>query len=279
MPELRTRMIADVEGPRRRYGDAHRWGGARHGLASVLARCSLASRSDGKHEPRGMGPPGPPKLGPSDPRVGHRGRVTLLTKSIRISEWVERENRDGGHVCACGFGALIQVERRHHWSGGAALPPRSSSQVTTKEVQAIREEGLLTATAAARELGIGPTTLYQLEGKLFGPAERRGKRRIRIFTPEQVEQIRKKLRSATRLGMAPELLSLQEVARRAGCAASTLRCYLGAELPAGQRLGQPRGGWGFTAQEAEQIATWAKHHVRKRRSRRPSASRDVDRRR
>ena len=118
--------------------------------------------------------------------MGHRGRVTLLTKSIRISEWVERENRDGGHVCACGCGALIQVERRHHWSGGAALPPRSSSQVTTKEVQAIREEGLLTATAAARELGIGPTTLYQLEGKLFGPAERRGKRRIRIEEGEVV---------------------------------------------------------------------------------------------
>jgi hypothetical protein len=97
---------------------------------------------------------------------------------------------------------------------------------------------------------------------------REGKRRLRVFTPEQVEEIRETLRSTTRLGSEPALLSLDEVAQRAGCHRHTIERRMGKELPLGRRMSQPRHAWGFTPEEATQIATWVKLHLRARRLRR-----------
>lgn len=72
--------------------------------------------------------------------------------------------------------------------------PGTGPRSTTREVHAIREAGLLTAADVARALGIGKTTLYRLEGKLFEPVPRQGKRQMRVFTPDQVAVLRKALR-------------------------------------------------------------------------------------
>ncbi|AGP39499.1 hypothetical protein [Sorangium cellulosum] len=40
---------------------------------------------------------------------------------------------------------------------------------------------------------------------------------MRVFTPEQVEILRKVLREKTRLGPKPELVGLEELAGRAAC--------------------------------------------------------------
>lgn len=60
----------------------------------------------------------------------------------------------------------------------------------TKEVAAVRADGLLTSRDAARALGVGVTTLLRLEGAACPPVPRRGKRRLRVFSPETVEAIR-----------------------------------------------------------------------------------------
>ncbi|WP_437972232.1 hypothetical protein WMF04_24335 [Sorangium sp. So ce260] len=136
------------------------------------------------------------------------------------------------------------------------------------ETRQLKEAGLLTSTAVARMLGIGKTTLRRIDGTLFEPAPRQGSRKMRVFTPEQVELIRKTLREKTRLGPKPELVGLEELARRATCSMQTIRRRLGAELPAGRKLSQgPRAKWGFTPKEAKKIAAWVKRHVQRRRRR------------
>ncbi|XYH92934.1 MerR family transcriptional regulator [Sorangium sp. So ce1128] len=136
----------------------------------------------------------------------------------------------------------------------------------TMETRQLKETGLLTSTAVARMLGIGKTTLRRLEGKLFEPAPRQGSRKTRVFTPEQVEVLREELREKTRLGPKPELVGLNDVARRAGCSAQTIRRHLGTGLPPGQKLTEGlRAGWGFTPEEAKQIVAWARRHFRRRR--------------
>jgi hypothetical protein len=64
---------------------------------------------------------------------------------------------------------------------------------TTREVDRLREQGLLTSGAVAQMLGIPLNTLRGLEGRLFDPVPREGKRRLRVFTPEQVERLRSAL--------------------------------------------------------------------------------------
>ncbi|WP_437980737.1 hypothetical protein [Sorangium sp. So ce117] len=86
---------------------------------------------------------------------------------------------------------------------------------------------------------------------------------MRVFTAEQVEVLRER----TRLGPKPELVRLEEVARRAGYSMRTIRRRLGAELsPCRKLVEMPRARWGFAPQEAEQITAWAKLHVRNRTS-------------
>jgi hypothetical protein len=134
---------------------------------------------------------------------------------------------------------------------------------TTQESKRLREQGFFTSGAVARELGISLNTLRRLEGTLFEPVARHGTRGLRIFTASQVEELRRALLQKTRLGPKPELVGIGEVARRAGCAVQTIRKRLGKELPRGRKLTQgPRAWWGFTPEEAKQIAIWVRRHVR-----------------
>ncbi|WP_437933411.1 MerR family transcriptional regulator [Sorangium sp. So ce341] len=112
------------------------------------------------------------------------------------------------------------------------------------ETHQLKEAGLLTSTAVARLLGIGTTTLRRLEGTLFEHVPRQGTRKMRMFTPEQVEILRKVLREETRLGPKPQLVGIEELARRAACSMQTIRKRLGTELPAGRKLShEPRAKW------------------------------------
>ncbi|WP_437801290.1 MerR family transcriptional regulator [Sorangium sp. So ce693] len=93
------------------------------------------------------------------------------------------------------------------------------------ETRQLKEAGLLTSTAVARMLGIRKTTLRRIEGQLFAPAPRQGIRKMRVFTPEQVDVLRKTRREKTRLSRKPELVGLEEVTRRAACSMQTIcRC-------------------------------------------------------
>ncbi|WP_437994731.1 hypothetical protein WMF26_24990 [Sorangium sp. So ce185] len=124
----------------------------------------------------------------------------------------------------------------------------------------------MTSTSTARMLSIGTTTLRRIEGTLFEPAPRQGSRKMRVFTPEQVDVLRIALREQSRLDHKPELVGLEELAHRAACSMQTIRRRLGTELPAGRKLSQgPRAKWGFTPREASKIVAWVKRHVRRRR--------------
>jgi MerR HTH family regulatory protein len=72
----------------------------------------------------------------------------------------------------------------------ARIYDRPHPMATTREVDRLRGQGLLTSGAVARALGIPLNTLRGLEGRLFNPVRREGKRRLRVFTPEQVERLR-----------------------------------------------------------------------------------------
>lgn len=60
------------------------------------------------------------------------------------------------------------------------------------------------------------TTLRRLDGKLFEPVQRQGKRKMRVFTAEQVEVLREALRENTRLGLKPKLVGIEEVRGSSG---------------------------------------------------------------
>jgi hypothetical protein len=206
-----------------------------------------------------------PKPGTSDPRVRFKHRVQLARKAVPIAAWIEAENAKG-HTCACGCGKPIRVLRQHHWEGIPRYLRAHHPMAMTQETCRLREAGLLTLAVVTKDLGISATTLRRLEGKLFEPVARQGKRQMRVFTSEQVEVLRKALRENTRLGPKPKLLGLGEVARRAGCSAHTIRTRLGTELPPGRKLSEgPRAGWGFTPEETKQILSWARRHFKRRR--------------
>ncbi len=63
------------------------------------------------------------------------------------------------------------------------------------EIHELHEAGFVTANEAAARLGIPRTTLKYLEGRLYEPVERKGKRQIRVFTEDQIEALRKALPS------------------------------------------------------------------------------------
>src|SRR5688572_13213661 len=58
-----------------------------------------------------------------------------------------------------------------------------------RDVRAIREDGLLTVSQVAKELGIGQTTLRRLEGTAYPKIPRRGYREFRVYTRDEVEAI------------------------------------------------------------------------------------------
>ncbi|TKC98181.1 hypothetical protein [Polyangium fumosum] len=201
-----------------------------------------------------------PKPGASDPHLHVVGTVRVPSEKFCLSKWVEEENLHG-HYCQCGCGRRIRVLAWHRARGIPRFLRAHGPTGLTKETARYRAEGYLTATDVARQLGIGQTTLRRLEGKLFEQAPRRGTRKIRVFTPDQLPELQVLLKKETLLGPAPELIPLGEVARRAGCCRNTIRARLGKELPAGRLLTHPRTSFAFTPEEAEQIVAWIKQYV------------------
>ena len=188
----------------------------------------------------------------------------MAAEKFSLSEWVEEENARG-HYCQCGCERKIRVLRWHHAKGIPRFLRAHNPMAMTMETRKFRAEGYLTVADVAQQLGIGKTTLRRLEGKLFELAPRRGTRKTRLFTAEQMQSIRETLKEKTRLFPDAKLVPLQEVARQAGCAPNTLRRFTGKELPTGQLLAHPRKMWGFTPEEVTQIVAWVKQHIRTRR--------------
>src|SRR5690349_19732550 len=58
------------------------------------------------------------------------------------------------------------------------------------KVADLRAGGFMTSREAASVLGIGVTTLIRMEGVAYPVVPRRGKRGMRVFAPETVEQAR-----------------------------------------------------------------------------------------
>jgi hypothetical protein len=213
-----------------------------------------------------------PKPGSLDPPARLRSEVTFPIETFLLSEWIKEENQKR-RLCACGCGKRIRVRPRHHAQGIPRYVQGHHPMAMTKEIERLHAQGFFTSGAVARKFGISLNTLRRLEGRLFAPVARHGKRGLWLFTASQVEDLRRALREKTRLGPKPELVGIVEVARRAGCAVQTIRRRLGRELPRGRKLTQgPRAWWGFTPEEAKQIAIWVRRHVRRTRRRTAKAT-------
>jgi DNA-binding XRE family transcriptional regulator len=82
------------------------------------------------------------------------------------------------------------VLERHRWHGIPEYVRGHHPAAMTLEIATLRAKGYLTTKDVAAELGIGVTTLLRLEGEAYRPVPRLGKRRMRVFTRRQVEQLR-----------------------------------------------------------------------------------------
>jgi hypothetical protein len=142
-----------------------------------------------------------PKTDTSDPRLRLEGRVRVTREKLSVSEWVAVEDAKG-RICRCGCAKPIRVRRHHRRKGIPSYLPGHQPKDTTQEVGRLHEQGLLTSGTAARMLGIKLNRLRGLEGKLYEPVPRESKRGYRLFTAEQVEQIRQALGKATRPNVA-----------------------------------------------------------------------------
>jgi len=209
-----------------------------------------------------------PKTDTSDPRLRLEGLVHVTREKLSVSEWAAAEDAKG-HTCRCGCGKPIRIRPHHRRKGVPLYLQGHHPMATTREVGRLREQDLLTSGAVARMLGVNLKTLLGLEGRLFDPVPREGKRRLRVFTPEQVETLRSTLRETTGLGPQPVLVYLKEVARLAGCNDRTLCRYVGKDLPAGRRVVHPRRGLAFTPEEAKEIVVWVKRRRRGKQGRPP----------
>jgi DNA-binding transcriptional regulator YiaG len=136
-----------------------------------------------------------PKSDTSDPRLRLEGRVRATREKLSVSEWVAVEDAKE-RKCQCGCGKRIRVRKHHHRKGVPKYLQGHHPMATTREVNQLREQGLLTSGAVARTLSIPLDTLRGLEGRLFERVPRHGKRRLRVFTREQVERLRAVLAEA-----------------------------------------------------------------------------------
>ena len=184
--------------------------------------------------------------------------VSLPTGIIDVSAWAAGENRARRHECACGCGKPIEVLPQHHWLGVPSYRRGHHPRCVSQESRQVRAQGLLTSPEVARKLGIGLSTLARLDGELLPAVTRHGKRRLRVFTPAQVDELR---RCLAKTKVTSGLLRLGDVARLAGCCAQVIRQRLGKELRVGRQVSYPRKTWVFTRREATQIAAWVKRHV------------------
>jgi len=175
-------------------------------------------------------------------------------------EWAIQQNL-ARPICECGCAQSLTILPRHAQTGIPRFRHGHHSVPMTMagEVTKIRQQGFLTACQAARMLGIGPTTLYRLEGRAYEPAPRSGARKIRVFTLEMVAAVKAWLRENTCLGTDP-LITLDAVAQLAGCSRGLLRSRLGTDLPEGRHLADGlRGRLGFTPLEVSRMVNWVQH--------------------
>jgi len=131
-----------------------------------------------------------PAPDPPDPQLlvlEHRFRLTRGFATA--ADWAAQEN-EKGRTCACGCGTRIVVLARHKWHGIPSYIKAHHPMKMTKEVAEVRADGLMTSHDAARTLGIGVTTLLRIEGVAYAPVPRRGKRRLRVYSPEVVTAVR-----------------------------------------------------------------------------------------
>ena len=128
-----------------------------------------------------------------DPTLVLEHRFRLSRGFATAAEWADEENAKG-HTCACGCGASIKVFARHKWHGIPRYLKAHHPMRMTREVAAVRADGFMTSQGAARALGIGVTTLLRMEGTVYPPVPRQGKRGLRLFSPEVVAAVREAIK-------------------------------------------------------------------------------------
>jgi hypothetical protein len=103
----------------------------------------------------------------------------------------------GKHTCQCGCGLVIPIRRIYHCIG---IPKFIWKHRTAKQAHYIfqyNQQGLITVGELCKRIGIGQTTYYRYESVLYQTAKRNGK--IRVFTEEDFQRIRKALIQVPRL--------------------------------------------------------------------------------
>jgi hypothetical protein len=116
-------------------------------------------------------------------------------KKPEIDRWMQEHQ--GKHFCECGCGEAITILRRHYWHD---IPRFLFKHRTAKEAHYVRQyhkQGLLTVGEICRRLGIGKTTYYRYEGRLYPAPKRKGK--VRVFSEKDYRRIGKALNRNPRL--------------------------------------------------------------------------------
>ncbi|WP_170320016.1 transposase [Polyangium spumosum] len=115
-----------------------------------------------------------------------------LTPKFSVAAWAEAENAKG-HFCACGCGQRVRVLPMHRNNGIPKYIPEHSPSRFGAEIQALHDQGLMTAADLAKELRLQRKAVHPLADEIIGDTPRVGSRQIRIFTPKQVAKLRAEL--------------------------------------------------------------------------------------
>lgn len=182
------------------------------------------------------------------PRLDLKFRHQFAEPKLSAEEWAAAENAKG-HLCACGCGGTIEVLPRHRAAtvGIPKVIQGHHKMRMTEFVEDLNVDGFLTVSQAAKELGIGETTLRRCEERGWIEAERRawGNRQpMRVFKKADLPKLREKLVENGFRFADDEYLTTAQVAAEVGVAESTLRRWekLGL-IPAPERDSAGRRKW------------------------------------
>ena len=147
---------------------------------------------------------------------------------ITNEEWASLEN-EKGHTCACGCGARIKVrpDMRAASVGIPKVIQGHHRMDMTAFVEALNAEGLVTVSQAAKELGVGETTLRRAEERGWIKPGRRswgGRQPMRVYRRDDLPGLREKMKSeGFRFEDDDSVMTTKEMAAALGIPESRLR--------------------------------------------------------
>ena len=163
-----------------------------------------------------------------EPRIPITLVASVGKPRMTREEWASLET-EKGHICACGCGGMITVRpgMRAPTVGIPKFIQGHHKMSMTKFVEALNDEGFVTVFQAARELGVGETTLRRAEERGWIKPERRawgGRQPMRVYRKDELPALRERMKATGfRFKDDDSLMTTKKMANALGIPESRLR--------------------------------------------------------